>query len=241
MIKLNEVKLLELINTNDLEALKLLIGTEVYNTSLSSTDKKRINAFRKFSKARSKEFREGLKGAYVDNDNMMTVCDGYRIARLFDSNIKDCLMVQKESVKDVTSKLINDTKSTNQLQIQLDANDIMLQYKKYKATKDKKIESNNHGIYVVAYEGFLKEECYIVFNIEYLKEFHDIFDFTSEVEFYIQDKSIETNFFVEDGAEVEALRTNNSPLYIESDNGNGIILPIRPTTNPKLIIENNKK
>ena len=245
MIKINEIKLLEAINNNDLKAIKAMVETEIYNTTLTTTDKKRINAFRKFSKSRSKEVRVSLKGAYIDNDNMLTVCDGYKVARLFANDVKDCLMVDSDLIKDNTSKMVNDTKNLCQLQIQLDIKDIMLQYKKHKATKEKTANNHNYGVYVIEYEGFLKETCYMAFNIEYLKEVHDIFDFTSEIEFYIQDKSHEKNFnkYVtqDDSKDIETLRINNNPLYIESDNGNGIILPIMVRLNPKLIIKNNKE
>lgn len=244
MIKINELKVLKAINENDLAEVKRLIELEIYNTSLSTTDKKRINAFRKFSKQQSNSVRDSMKGAYIDNDNMLTVCNGYVLARLFATDVKDCLMVAEKDIKDNTSKLMHDTKDVSSMQIQLDINDIMLQYKKYKATKDKKITAQNYGIYVISYKNDDGSDCYMNFNIEYLKQFHDIFDFTENIEFYIKSKSSERDFsatVIEDDKSIETLRVNINPLYIESDNGNGLILPIIATKNPKLLMEYNKR
>ena len=227
MIKLNEMKLLELINSGNLEELKLLVETELYNTTISTTDKQRLNAFKKLAKSllqkKSPVYnRPSMQGAYVDNDNMMTICDSYRVVRLFTDKVIGCTMVDKELKFMDTSKIMKDTKDGARVQIQLDINDILLQYKKFKATKEKVTNVKNYGVYIVELDTtdfdltvsepkLLKNgKLPMAFNIQYLKDAHDTLDFSEEIEFYVSDGNAHIN-----------------PLYIESDNGQGLVLPIR--------------
>ena len=232
MIKLNEIKMLELINNNDLEGLKLLIDTEIYNTDLTTTDKKQHNAFKKFAKSLSMKKspvinKPSMSSAFIDTDNYITCCDSYRIIRLFTDKIVGCNMVDMETIEkdNVTmfdsAEMMNTTKMSNDVMIQLDIKDIMLNHKKFKASKEKKGTVKNHGVYVVelSTQGLkLNRDTMLLsngklpvaFNIDYLKEAIDMLGCTDDIQFTLSSTG-----------------TNLSPLFIDTNSGQGLLLPIR--------------
>lgn len=246
MIKLDERKVLEAINNNDLDSIRKLVELELYNSDLSTTDKRRINAFKKFAKSQLKDVRISMQGAFIDKDNLITVCDGYRIVKLFTDKIVGCDMVDMSKCHTLvdSAKLMNDTKSSAETQINIDINEVMVQYKKYKSMKGKTPNAENYGIYLIEYDGF-KGKAYMSINIEYLKQTHDILDFTKDIEFYIADKTNDKEWSIADDngtvTKKGKFRENIDPLMIISDNGESLILPIRIKVNPLTIIENNKK
>ena len=200
MIKVNELKVLEYIEYKEYEELKKYIEDEVkMQTKISKNDKSKIKAIARFSKKLVKNERPNLKGAYtVENKTMLT--DGYR-GLILDCSLDDLPGIHKKNndTEDFDLTKIAD-RPKDYKEFALDVEDMLLQYKKYKATKkeDKNKKSNLFKI---------NEDLYV--DIVYLKEMHDMLDL-NECKMYHGDRV--------------------SPIYLENEkffDTVAILLPIR--------------
>lgn len=213
MIKVNETKILEMININDLEGIKKYIDLEIYNQlKVDKTDKQRIKAFQTFAKncrKQNKEVRPALAGGFIKNEKLYAT-DSYTLIEMNDTSI-ECEMIENGlETMNVESIL---TRSDKCIQIDLASHveKIILQCKEYKVNAKglrgslKKPSEENKGLYIINTESFE-----IGFDVEKLKVITDIID-VNKSKCYVYNSV--------------------SPLFIESDDRKGLLCPIRLNRN----------
>ena len=208
MIKVNENKILEMINNNDLVGLKKYIDWEVYSQlKVDKTEKQRIKAFQSFVKQCKKQnniMRPAIAGGFIRNDKLYAT-DGFTLIQMNDTSIQ-CEMIG-EGLKTINAEniLIRNDKSI-QIDLASHVEKITLQCKEYKANikgkrKEKKPNEVNKGIYIINTESFE-----IGFDVEKLKVITDIID-VNKSECYVYNSV--------------------SPLFIENENAKGLLCPVR--------------
>ena len=96
MIKLNENDMLTAIQLNDMQAIKTLVNEAIQMQDLSTSDHKRITAFKTLAKKFSKSkdiHREELKGAFISNEKMTISIITFKMARrMVTNNLLYCII-----------------------------------------------------------------------------------------------------------------------------------------------------
>jgi len=202
MVKLNENTLLRMLADNQIKKsdIENYILSEIQNNSKSGDVKKSIKKFKQLAKNNFKKLEGSLRGAWLDG-GYINICNKYTIYSFKDVDII-CDMVDGDvETIDIDKMYPDDFKSWKTLEINY--KEVNKQYLKYKnSTKENK---DKYKHFKVIDE---KGNILIGFNIQYIKDAVDLFDF-----------------------EVDAIyfQNNISPIIILSkDSKNkGLVLPVK--------------
>ena len=211
MIKINETKVLSLINANDIDELKKYINQEIiWQLKTSKTDLQKNKAFvalaKKFNS--QKDSNRALAGAF-EQDGYSCLCDGFRAFRIKKpiETFAGIARLDEATTPINLKQFFSDVRDLKELEF--DVNSFELQYKEFKGSSIK--ERNQKDYYKNPKKIFtldLNETEKLYLNIEYLMDAHKILDFNN-CKFYG--------------------KLSVSPLVIVDEEGNqGLVLPIRP-------------
>ena len=217
MIKVNELEILAMLEEGNYEGIAKLVKSKMLENQTKPSDLSKMKAFSKLAKATRKEYKESrpaLAGAYTLNDKLC-LCDGFRAFIMnWDANqVPNLEMIEdKVSEKFDINKVYQEKDRTDVIKI--DTEKLNIQYTEYKAklklvksekgmTKEHKVRSIPERRFVVESEaGFVSH-----FNIEYIKELHDIMDL--------------------DNSEITLGKESTQALQVENSFGKALVLPIR--------------
>ena len=203
MIKVNEIKMMETINNNDIFGIQRYIENEIIvQKTTDKSDIKKIKAFKNLAKKTYKDRKDSqptLAGAY-EIDKKAVVCDGYKVAWINKSldELGDVIRVETDDIMQAERFFVEDY--SNHIEVEFYSNEFLVQYSKYKSIPAK--ERKNHESRLFEIE--IKDES-MWFDIDFVKDMDDIFNL-SESKLYASNP--------------------RQPLFIESDFGKGLILPI---------------
>ena len=218
MIKVNELEILAMLEEGNYEGIAKLVKSKMLDNKTKPSDLSKMKAFSKLAKATRKEYKESrpaLAGAYTLNDKLC-LCDGFRAFIMnWDANqVPSLEMIEEDEVveKFDINKVYQENNRTDVIKI--DTEKLNIQYTEYKAklklvksekgmTKEHKVRSIPERRFVVESEaGFVSH-----FNIEYIKELHDIMDL--------------------DNSEITLGKESTQALQVENSFGKALVLPIR--------------
>ena len=217
MIKVNELEILAMLEEGNYEGIAKLVKSKMLENQTKPSDLSKMKAFSKLAKATRKEYKESrptLAGAYT-LDNKLCLCDGFRAFIMnWDANqVPSLEMIEDEVVEKFDiNKVYQENNRTDVIKI--DTEKLNIQYTEYKAklklvksekgmTKEHKVRSIPERRFVVESEaGFVSH-----FNIEYIKELHDIMDL--------------------DNSEITLGKESTQALQVENSFGKALVLPIR--------------
>ena len=167
MLKINETKLLKMVDVKDFESIKTYLLEEIQvQAQTSSSNKQKVKAFMSLSKRIDKSIghRQILKGIRYHNDRSY-LCDGYRIIE-FNGKIEG--LENTEDNYPIKLLELIDTIGTDK-EIKISAAALVAQYKEYKATKEESLK----------YFIITTDDLRIKFNIQYLYDLSKLFDLDS--------------------------------------------------------------
>ena len=218
MIKVNELEILAMLEEGNYEGIAKLVKTKMLENQTKPSDLSKMKAFSKLAKATRKEYKESkpaLAGAYTLNDKLC-LCDGFRAFMMnWDANqVPNLEMIEEDKVPEKfdINKVYQENNRTDVVKI--DTEKLNIQYTEYKAklklvksekgmTKEQKVRSIPERHFVVESKaGFVSH-----FNIEYIKELHDIMDL--------------------DNSEITLGKESTQALQVENSFGKALVLPIR--------------
>jgi len=217
MIKVNELEILAMLEEGNYEGIAKLVKSKMLENQTKPSDLSKMKAFSKLAKATRKEYKErrpALAGAYTLNDKLC-LCDGFRAFIMnWDANqVPSLEMIEDEVVEKFDiNKVYQENNRTDVIKI--DTEKLNIQYTEYKAklklvksekgmTKEHKVRSIPERRFVVESEaGFVSH-----FNIEYIKELHDIMDL--------------------DNSEITLGKESTQALQVENSFGKALVLPVR--------------
>lgn len=218
MIKVNEMELLNMLDERDYSGIRQYILNKITESKTKPSDLSKMKAFSKLAKATRKEYKESkpaLAGAYTLNDKLC-LCDGFRAFMMnWDANqVPNLEMIEEDKVPEKfdINKVYQENNRTDVIKI--DTEKLNIQYTEYKAklklvksekgmTKEQKVRSIPERYFVVESKaGFVSH-----FNIEYIKELHDIMDL--------------------DNSEITLGKESIQALQVENSFGKALVLPIR--------------
>ena len=218
MIKVNEMELLNMLDERDYSGIRQYILNKITESKTKPSDLSKMKAFSKLAKATRKEYKESrtaLAGAYTLNDKLC-LCDGFRAFMMnWDVNqVPNLEMIEEDKVSEKfnINKVYQEKDRTEVIKI--DTEKLKIQYAEYKAklklvkpekgmTKKQKVRSIPERHFIVESKaGFISH-----FNIEYIKELHDIMDL--------------------DNSEITLGKEWTQALQVENSFGKALVLPIR--------------
>lgn len=203
MIKVNEVKMMEMINNNDIFGIQQYIENEiVMQKTTDKSELKKIKAFKNLAKKtykNKKEYQPALAGAY-EIDKKAVVCDEYKVAWINKSldELGDIIKVETNSIMQVEKFFVEEY--SNHTEVEFCLKQFLIQYAEYKSIPAKERKKNESGFFEIKIK-----DVSIWFDIDFIKDMDDIFNL-SESKLYASNPE--------------------QPLFIESDFGKGLILPI---------------
>ena len=213
MLKVNESIIISMISNNDIEGINKYINSEIIKQSITDKSlKSRFKAFTSLSNKFHKSVdREALKGAWVDAEGYINLCDGYRIIQFkHDASLLPDLKLVPD---DIEKMIIKDffKPDYDYIDTTIDINDFNLQYKKYKALKkdDPLKKELSHYIITGAEDtkNITGDKYFKVYvNIEFLKDINDTMD--------LKNCTI-------------TAKTNVSPVIFINNDDRAMLLPIR--------------
>lgn len=180
MLKLDELKLLKMIEDNDIEAIKSYVeGEIVLQLNLSKSDNAKMKAIALYSKKTKKKAdkmgKEILAGAFMQGE-YTAIIDGHMGIRLkMDINRIPNIINNESFFEDGAEKFDVRGLFENKRyykEIKIDVEEMLIQYKKWKTTKND------------AYKFFQVELAngeQSFFNIEYMIEAHNMIDINESV------------------------------------------------------------
>jgi hypothetical protein len=163
MIKLNERELLEALKDENLELIETLVNEAIQNSNFSTTDKKRMNAFKALAKKYKRSLGNNqpkLAGAFLNEDDLLTLCNGYLLIIINEKSLANCDMI-KNDVEKIKTLPLFDKKDYKSIEINI--NDVLNQLKPSKTKKEKLCVYKMNEIW---------------FNADYFKSINDILDLT---------------------------------------------------------------
>ena len=218
MIKVNEMELLNMLDERDYSGIRQYILNKITESKTKPSDLSKMKAFSKLAKATRKEYKESkpaLAGAYTLDDKLC-LCDGFRafIMNWDVSQVPNLEMIEEDKVSEKfdINKVYQEKDRTEIVKI--DTEKLKIQYTEYKAklklvksekgmTKEHKVRNIQERYFVVESKaGFVSH-----FNIEYIKELHDIMDL--------------------DNSEITLGKEWTQALQVENSFGKALVLPIR--------------
>ena len=218
MIKVSEIELLNMLDKEDSDGIRQYILSKTTESKTKPSDLSKMKAFSKLAKATRKEYKESrpaLAGAYI-LDNKLCLCDGFRAFIMnWDINqVPNLEMIEEDKVAEKfnINKVYQEKDRTEVIKI--DTEKLKIQYTEYKAklklvksekgmTKEQKVRSIQERYFAVESKaGFVSH-----FNIEYIKELHDIMDL--------------------DNSEITLGKEQTQALQVENSFGKALVLPIR--------------
>ena len=217
MIKVNELEILAMLEEGNYEGIAKLVKSKMLENQTKPSDLSKMKAFSKLAKATRKKYKESrasLAGAYTLNDKLC-LCDGFRAFIMnWDANqVPSLEMIEDEVVEKFDiNKVYQENNRTDVIKI--DTEKLNIQYTEYKAklklvkpekgmTKEQKVRSIPERHFIVESKaGFVSH-----FNIEYIKELHDIMDL--------------------DNSEITLGKESTQALQVENSFGKALVLPIR--------------
>lgn len=203
MIKVNETKLMEMVNNSNLEGIKTYLSNEILmQTKTDKSELQKIKAFKRLAKkthSKKKDTHPYFAGAFEENGKA-AICDGYKAAWINKTleELGDVIKADSEKHMEINKLFINDY--SNYTEVQFDREKFTLQLAEYKTYPASEREHHESRFFEMKIEG-----SSIWFNIEFIKEMDDIFNL-SESKLYAS--------------------TPKQGMFIESDFGRGLILPI---------------
>ena len=218
MIKVNEMELLNMLDERDYSGIRQYILNKITESKTKPSDLSKMKAFSKLAKATRKEYKESrpaLAGAYTLNDKLC-LRDGFRAFIMnWDANqVPNFEMIEEDKVPEKfdINKVYQENNRTDVVKI--DTEKLNIQYTEYKAklklvksekgmSKKQKVRSIPERHFIVESKaGFVSH-----FNIEYIKELHDIMDL--------------------DNSEITLGKESTQALQVENSFGKALVLPIR--------------
>ena len=218
MIKVNEMEILAMLEEGNYEGIAKLVKSKMLENQTKPSDLSKMKAFSKLAKATRKEYKESkpaLAGAYTLG-NKLCLCDGFRAFIMnWDVNqVPNLEMIEEDRVSEKfdINKVYQEKDRTEVIKI--DTEKLKIQYTEYKAklklvksekgmTKEQKVRSIQERYFAVESKaGFVSH-----FNIEYIKELHDIMDL--------------------DNSEITLGKEWTQALQVENSFGKALVLPIR--------------
>ena len=218
MIKVSEFEILAMLEEGNYEGIAELVKNKILENQTKPSDISKMKAFSKLAKATRKEYKESrpaLAGAYTLDDTLC-LCDGFRafIMNWDASQVPNLEMIEEDKVSEKfdINKVYQENDRTEVVEI--DTEKLKIQYTEYKAklklvkpekgmTKEQKVRSIPERLFVVESKaGFVSH-----FNIEYIKELHDIMDL--------------------DNSEITLGKECTQSLQVENSFGKALVLPIR--------------
>ena len=218
MIKVNELEILAMLEEGNYEGIAKLVKSKMLENQTKPSDLSKMKAFGKLAKATRKEYKESkpaLAGAYTLNDKLC-LCDGFRafIMNWDASQVPNLEMIEEDKVSEKFNiNSVYQEKDRTEV-VKIDTEKLNIQYMEYKAklklvkpekgmTKEQKVRSIQERYFAVESEaGFVSH-----FNIEYIKELHDIMDL--------------------DNSEITLGKEWTQALQVENSFGKALVLPIR--------------
>ena len=203
MIKVNEVKIMEMINNNDTFGIQQYIENEIMmQKTTDKSELKKIKAFKNLAKKiykNKKEFQPALAGAY-EIDKKAVICDGYKAAWINKSldELGDVIRVETDPTIQVEKFFVEEY--SNHVEVEFCSKQFLLQYTEYKSTPIKKRKNHESKFFEIKIK-----DVSMWLDIEFIKDMDDIFDLSKSKLYASNPKQA---------------------LFIESDFGKGLILPI---------------
>ena len=218
MIKVNEMEILAMLEEGNYEGIVKLVKSKMLENQTKPSDLSKMKTFSKLAKATRKEYKESrpaLAGAYTLNDKLC-ICDRFRAFMMnWDANqVPNLEMIEEDKISEKfdINKVYQEKDRTEVIKI--DTEKLNIQYAEYKAklklvksekgmTKEQKVRSIPERHFVVESKaGFVSH-----FNIEYIKELHDIMDL--------------------DNSEITLGKEWTQALQVENSFGKALVMPIR--------------
>ena len=203
MIKVNEIKIMEMINNNDIFGIQQYIENEIImQKTTDKSDIKKIKAFKNLAKKTYKDKKDSqpaLAGAY-EIDKKAVICDGYKVAWINKSldELGDVIRVETDGITQVKKFFVEDY--SNHTEVEFCSKQFLVQYAKYKSIPTKERKKHESRLFEIKIK-----DVSMWFDIDFIKDMDDIFNL-SESKLYASNPE--------------------QALFIESDFGKGLILPI---------------
>ena len=203
MIKVNEIKMMEMINNNDIFGIQRYIENEIIvQKTIDKSDIKKIKAFKNLAKKTYKDKKDSqpaLAGAY-EIDKKAVICDSYKVAWINKSldELGDVIRVETDNIIQVEKFFVEEY--SNHTEVEFCSKQFLIQYAEYKSIPAKEREEHESRFFEIKIK-----DVSIWFDIEFIKDMDDIFNL-SESKLYASNPK--------------------QALFIESDFGKGLILPI---------------
>ena len=203
MIRVNEVKMMEMINNNDIFGIQQYIENEIImQKTTDKSDVKKIKAFKNLAKKTYKDKKDSqpaLAGAY-EIDKKAVICDDYKVAWINKSldELGDVIRVETDNIIQVEKFFVEEY--SNHTEVEFCSKQFLVQYAEYKSIPAKERKKHKSRFFEIKIK-----DVSIWFDIEFIKDMDDIFNL-SESKLYASNPK--------------------QALSIESDFGKGLILPI---------------
>ena len=202
MIKVNEIKIMEMINNNDMFGIQQYIKNEIImQKTTDKSELKKIKAFKNLAKKIYKDKKDSqpaLAGAY-EIDKKAVICDGCKVAWINKSldELEDVIRVKTDFITQVEKFFVEEY--LNHTEVEFCSKQFLIQYAGYKSIPAKERKNHESRLFEIKIK-----DVSIWFDIEFIKDMDDIFNL-SESKLYASNPE--------------------QPLFIESDFGKGLILP----------------
>ena len=203
MIKVNEVKMMEMISNNDIFEIQKYIENEIImQKTTDKSELKKIKAFKNLAKKTYKDKKDSqpaLAGAY-EIDKKAVIADGYKVAWINKSldELGDVIRVETDNIMQVEKIFVEEY--SNHTEVEFCSKQFLVQYAEYKSIPAKERKKHKSRFFEIKIK-----DVSIWFDIEFIKDMDDIFNL-SESKLYASNPK--------------------QALLIESDFGKGLILPI---------------
>ena len=203
MIKVNEIKMMEMINNNDMFGIQQYIENEIImQKTTDKSELKKIKAFKNLAKKTYKDKKDSqpaLAGAY-EIDKKAVICDGYKVAWINKSldELGDVIRVETDSIIQVEKFFVEEY--LNHTEVEFYSKQFLIQYAEYKSIPAKERKEHESRFFEIKIK-----DVSIWFDIDFIKDMDDMFNL-SESKLYASNPK--------------------QALFIESDFGKGLILPI---------------
>ena len=203
MIKVNEVKIIEMINNNDMFGIQQYIENEIImQKTTDKSELKKIKAFKNLAKKTYKDKKDSqpaLAGAY-EIDKKAVICDGYKVAWINKSldELGDVIRVETDNIIQVEKIFVEEY--SNRTEVEFCSKQFLVQYAEYKSIPAKERKEHESRFFEIKIK-----DVSIWFYIDFIKDIDDVFNLS------------ESKLYASNPKQV---------LFIESDFGKGLILPI---------------
>ena len=213
MIKVNEIKMMEMINNNDIFGIQRYIENEIIvQKTIDKSDIKKIKAFKNLAKKTykdKKDLQPVLAGAY-EIDKKAVICDSYKVAWINKSldELGDVIRVETDDIMQVEKFFVEEY--SNHTEVEFCSKQFLIQYAEYKSIPAKEREEHESRFFEIKIK-----DVSIWFDIEFIKDMDDIFNLS------------ESKLYASNLSESKLYASNpEQALFIESNFGKGLIMPI---------------